>query len=145
MGDRTYHLIAESPEDARYENHQAFFFFLFNLPAILTCVYHLFIYPLSPNSQAVLNMLHLALFPKACRSNWLLMLFFCITLLHLAAQNRSVRSLPPVEYKVLFRVGIFLPKQSLILFKLQWDHWILEWMCVHEQEEHATVLALLLI
>lgn len=121
------------------------FFFLFNLPAILTCVYHLFIYPLSPNSQAVLNMLHLALFPKACRCNWLLMLFFCITLLHLAAQNRSVRSLPPVEYKVLFRVGIFLPKQSLILFKLQWDHWILEWMCVHEQEGHATVLALLLI
>lgn len=32
MGDRTYHLIAESPEDARYENHQAFFFsFLFGL------------------------------------------------------------------------------------------------------------------
>lgn len=29
MGDRTYHLIAESPEDARYENHQAFFFSYF--------------------------------------------------------------------------------------------------------------------
>jgi len=41
MGDRTYHLIAESPEDARYENHQAFFFFffslLFNICVILTC------------------------------------------------------------------------------------------------------------
>lgn len=44
MGDRTYHLIAESPEDARYENHQPFFFsfsfFLFNLYAILTYVCH---------------------------------------------------------------------------------------------------------
>lgn len=71
MGDRTYHLIAESPEDARYENYQAFFFFfffllLFNLCAILTRVCHEFVCPLSQNIQAVLNMLHLALFQKAC-------------------------------------------------------------------------------
>lgn len=29
MNDRTYHLIAESPEDARYENHLAYLLFLF--------------------------------------------------------------------------------------------------------------------
>lgn len=29
MSDRTYHLIAESPEDARYENYQAYLLFLF--------------------------------------------------------------------------------------------------------------------
>lgn len=29
MSDRTYHLIAESPEDARYENHQVYLLFLF--------------------------------------------------------------------------------------------------------------------
>lgn len=57
MGDRTYHLIAESPEDARYGNHQAFFVLLFSFHAILTCAYR-FISLLSPNSQSVLNTLH---------------------------------------------------------------------------------------
>lgn len=40
MSDRTYHLIAESPEDARYENHRAYLLFLFNLYAILTLACH---------------------------------------------------------------------------------------------------------
>lgn len=39
MGDRTYHLIAESPEDARYENHQAFLFcFLASVPFCLVLI-----------------------------------------------------------------------------------------------------------